>query len=48
LRGLEKGTERFIAVTSAVITPTLQDGESTLGLAIVNRSAVRLFSVLRA
>jgi hypothetical protein len=48
LRGLEKGTERFIAVTSAVITPSLQDGESRLGLAIVNCSAVRLFSVLRA
>jgi len=48
LRGLEKGTERFIAVTSATVTPAPDGTNSALGLAIVNRSAVRLFSVLRA
>jgi hypothetical protein len=47
LRGLEKGTERFLAVTSAVITPCPADIESPLGLAIVNRAPVRLLSVLR-
>ncbi len=48
LRGLEKGTERFIAVTSAIVTPTPLGTEGPLGLAIVNRTAVRLFSVLRS
>ena len=47
LRGLEKGAERFIAVTSATVTPS-PTGDSALGLVIVNRSAVRLVSVLPA
>jgi hypothetical protein len=47
LRGLEKGTERFIAVTSATVTPPPPGIDGPLGLAVVNRTAVRLFSVLR-
>jgi hypothetical protein len=47
LRGLEKGTERFIAVTAATVTPAPPGVDGPLGLAIVNRTAVRLFSVLR-
>jgi len=47
LRGLEKGTERFIAVTTATVTPLPSGVDGPLGLAIVNRTAVRVFSVLR-
>ncbi len=47
LRGLEKGSERFIAVTSATVIPAPPGVEGTIGLAVVNRTAVRLFSVLR-
>lgn len=47
LRGLEKSTERFIAITSATVTPAAPGSDGPLGLAIVNRTAVRLFSVLR-
>jgi hypothetical protein len=46
LRGLEK-SERFIAVTSATVTPAPAGIDGQLGLAIVNRSAVHMFSVLR-
>lgn len=46
LRGIEKSSERFLAVGSA--TSTHADGRiEQAGLAIVNRSAVRLFSVVR-
>jgi hypothetical protein len=46
LRGIEKSNERFLAVGSA--TTTHSDGcTEQVGLAIVNRSAVRLFSVVR-
>jgi hypothetical protein len=46
LRGMEKG-ERFIPVTGATVTPAPM-GDATVGLAIVNRGAVRMFSVLRS
>lgn len=46
LRGLEKGSERFLAVTSATLTPDPTQTEGPLGLAIVNRAAVRMISVL--
>jgi len=46
LRGIEKSAERFLAVGSASIL--LPDGRTEeTGLAIVNRGAVRLFSVIR-
>jgi hypothetical protein len=48
LRGLEKGTDRFIAVTSATLTPHPSGSDSPLGLVIVNRSAVRMVNVIRA
>jgi hypothetical protein len=45
-RGIEKSSERFLAVGSASIS--LQSGRTEeTGLAIVNRGAVRLFSVIR-
>ena len=47
LRGIEKASERFLAVTGATITPAPDDTDGSLGMAIVNRTAVRLFSVLR-
>jgi hypothetical protein len=46
MRGIEKSTERFIAVGSASITSASGDLDS-VNLAIVNRSAVSLFSVVR-
>jgi hypothetical protein len=46
LRGVEKSAERFLAVASATISTS--DGETdSAGLVIVNRNAVRLFSVAR-
>jgi hypothetical protein len=48
LRGLEKGTDRFIAVTSAILTPHPSGSDGPLGLAIVNRTAVRMVNVIRA
>jgi hypothetical protein len=48
LRGLEKGTDRFLAVTDATITPAPDaNTDGTLKLAIVNRASVRLYSALR-
>ena len=47
LRGLEKTSERFLAVTGATVTPAPDATAANLSLAIVNRSAVRLFSALR-
>ena len=38
--------ERFLAVTSATLTPDPTGTEGPLGLAIVNRAAVRMISVL--
>jgi hypothetical protein len=46
LRGIEKSGERFIAVGSASISLPCGRTEET-GLAIVNRGAVRLFSMIR-
>jgi hypothetical protein len=49
LRGLENGTERFLAVTSsAIVTRDPTAADSPLGLTIVNRAAVRLVSILQA
>jgi hypothetical protein len=46
LRGVEKSTERFVAVGSATITSA--DGSNdAAGLVILNQNAVSLFSVLR-
>jgi len=47
LRGLEKTSERFLAVTGATVAPAPDRSAANLGLAIVNRGAVRLFSALR-
>jgi hypothetical protein len=46
LRGVEK--ERFIVVTAATVTPAPAGIDGILGLAIVNRTAVRLFGTWRA
>jgi hypothetical protein len=46
-RGIGKGSERFIAVTSATVTPSPSDSSEPLGLVIVNRSAVRMVTVIR-
>ena len=46
LRGIEKSSERFLAVGGATIALPNGRTEQT-GLAIVNRGAVRLFSVIR-
>jgi hypothetical protein len=46
LRGIEKSTERFLAVGSATITSASGAADSAV-LAIVNRTAVSLFSVVR-
>jgi hypothetical protein len=46
LRGIEKSTERYLAVGGATITGPNGNLDAT-GLAIVNRSTVRLFSVIR-
>ena len=46
LRGIEKTSERFLAVTTATVSsPTAQVADA--GLVIVNRGAIRLFSVVR-
>ena len=47
LRGLEKGTERFVAVTEPTVIPAPEDTDETLKLAIVNRASVRLYTALR-
>jgi hypothetical protein len=46
LRGIEKSTERFLAVASATIWSAAGETDE-VGLAIVSRNAVRLFSALR-
>jgi hypothetical protein len=46
LRGVEKSSERFLAVTSASVSSPTGTNEQA-GLVIVNRGAVRLFSVVR-
>ena len=46
LRGIEKSSERFIAVTSAIVSSPMGTTEQA-GLVIVNRGAVQLFSVVR-
>lgn len=46
LRGIEKSSERFLAVASASLSLSGGRTEQT-ELAIVNRGAVRLFSVIR-
>jgi hypothetical protein len=46
LRGAEKSTERFLAVGSATVT-SMAGATVEVGLAIVNRTAIKAFSVLR-
>lgn len=46
LRGVEKSAERFLAVGSATIVSSAGATDEA-GLVIVNRNAVRLFSVVR-
>ncbi|MCA1647158.1 MAG: hypothetical protein LC797_17440 [Chloroflexi bacterium] len=48
LRGLEKSTERFLAVTSAHIAAAATGVAEDIGMAIVNRSAIRVFSASAA
>jgi hypothetical protein len=45
--GLEKVTDRFLAVTDATITPTPEDTSGALNLVIVNRASVLLYTALR-
>jgi hypothetical protein len=53
LRGLEKSSERFLAVTNATLTPAADPAATAVttdepaALVIVNRAAVRLYSILR-
>jgi hypothetical protein len=46
LRSVER-ERSFILVTAATITPAPFDTDGKLGLAIVNGTAVRLFSAMR-
>jgi hypothetical protein len=48
LRGLEKPTERFIAVTGATVSTAGGVEPEPAPLVIVNRTAVRLFSAQRS
>jgi hypothetical protein len=46
LRGADKSNERFVAVASAAIR-SVAGSSDEVGLAIVNRTAIRAFTVLR-
>ena len=46
LRGADKSTERFLALASATVT-SVAGGTEEVGLVIVNRTAIKAFSVLR-
>lgn len=48
LRGLEKSSDRFVAVTNATITPSPETSDEPARLVIVNRVAIRLYSAQRA
>jgi hypothetical protein len=45
LRGLERSTERFLAITDARISPDPTAGRLADRVVIVNRSAIQLYSV---